>query len=61
MQDRFVPGSVKNIQESLQWLGLNIDEGPSVGGSHGPYMQVSHMSMSALSSTMGTGIWLCAT
>ena len=27
------------IYESLQWLGLNWDEGPQVGGNFGPYRQ----------------------
>jgi glutamyl-tRNA synthetase len=27
------------IYEGLQWLGLNWDEGPHVGGDYGPYLQ----------------------
>ena len=27
------------IYDSLNWLGLNWDEGPGVGGEHGPYLQ----------------------
>jgi glutamyl/glutaminyl-tRNA synthetase len=27
------------IYESLEWLGLNWDEGPKVGGDRGPYLQ----------------------
>jgi glutamyl-tRNA synthetase len=27
------------IYEGLQWLGLNWDEGPHVGGNFGPYLQ----------------------
>jgi len=27
------------IYDSLRWLGLNWDEGPLVGGDHGPYRQ----------------------
>ncbi len=27
------------LQEDLHWLGLNWDEGPGVGGKHGPYAQ----------------------
>ena len=27
------------IYDSLTWLGLNWDEGPKVGGTHGPYRQ----------------------
>ncbi|MGQ9747979.1 MAG: glutamate--tRNA ligase [Candidatus Caldatribacteriaceae bacterium] len=31
--------SVEVILESLEWLGLNWDEGPRVGGPYGPYFQ----------------------
>ena len=27
------------IYDSLKWLGMNWDEGPHVGGPHGPYLQ----------------------
>ena len=27
------------IYEGLEWLGLNWDEGPHVGGDFGPYLQ----------------------
>ena len=30
---------VTGILESLKWLGLDWDEGPGVGGPHGPYFQ----------------------
>lgn len=38
-QAREVEGSIDHIYESLQWLGLNPDEGPNEGGSFGPYKQ----------------------
>ncbi|HRG46086.1 MAG TPA: glutamate--tRNA ligase [Leptospiraceae bacterium] len=38
-QDRSTDSSMKIILESLKWLGLNWDEGPGVGGPHGPYKQ----------------------
>ena len=38
-RERYVPGSVEQIMESLRWLGLQWDEGPEVGGPHGPYLQ----------------------
>lgn len=38
-QAREVKGSANHIQESLAWLGLDWDEGPSEDGSHGPYFQ----------------------
>ena len=36
---RFVPGAEDYIIESLNWLGIKIDEGVGVGGSHAPYRQ----------------------
>ena len=36
---RFVPGAEAYIQEALQWLGIEIDEGVGPGGPHGPYRQ----------------------
>lgn len=38
---RFVPGAEEYIVESLQWLGIGIDEGigASTGGKHAPYRQ----------------------
>lgn len=38
-RERLVPGSADRIMEALSWLGLNCDEGPSVGGANGPYVQ----------------------
>ena len=36
---RFVPRAEAYIIESLNWLGIKIDEGVGVGGSHAPYRQ----------------------
>src|ERR687894_34464 len=30
---------VTGILDGLRWLGLDWDEGPAVGGPHGPYFQ----------------------
>ena len=38
-QSRYVEGSVENIYEGLRWLGIEWDEGPDIGGPHGPYVQ----------------------
>lgn len=38
-QQRYTEGSEEAILESLRWLGLAWDEGPDVGGEHGPYRQ----------------------
>ena len=36
---RLKEDSVSQILTSLKWLGINWDEGPEVGGEHGPYYQ----------------------
>lgn len=38
-QSRFVAGATELIMETLEWLGLNWDEGVEKGGAHGPYYQ----------------------
>jgi glutamyl-tRNA synthetase len=38
-QKREVAGGTQNIKETLQWIGLQWDEGPDVGGPFGPYIQ----------------------
>jgi glutamyl-tRNA synthetase len=42
-QARSTPESEQAILESLRWLGLQWDEGPDVGGPHGPYRQSERM------------------
>ena len=37
--NRFVPGAEEYINESLKWLGIEIDEGVREGGPFGPYKQ----------------------
>lgn len=36
---RLVPGAVEDLMEGLRWLGIEPDEGPGLGGDHGPYVQ----------------------
>ncbi|HTD97158.1 MAG TPA: glutamate--tRNA ligase family protein, partial [Edaphobacter sp.] len=36
---RFVSTSEQMIFDTLRWLGLTWDEGPDLGGPHGPYRQ----------------------
>lgn len=38
-QARSTPESEQAILDSLRWLGLEWNEGPDVGGPHGPYRQ----------------------
>jgi glutamyl-tRNA synthetase len=44
-QNRFVEGALKEIYESLRWLGLQWDEGPEVGGDFGPYVQSQRLDL----------------
>jgi glutamyl-tRNA synthetase len=36
---RIVPGAESRIADDLEWLGLDWDEGPGIGGTRGPYRQ----------------------
>jgi glutamyl-tRNA synthetase len=36
---RYQPDAIPDLLEGMRWLGLWWDEGPEVGGSHGPYYQ----------------------
>jgi len=36
---RFVDGAIEEQISSLAWAGVTFDEGPHVGGNHGPYTQ----------------------
>ena len=38
-RNRLVPGATEGIFDILTWFGLTWDEGPDVGGDHGPYTQ----------------------
>ena len=38
-QARFVEGATDLILDTLEWLGLDWDEGPRKGGNYGPYVQ----------------------
>jgi glutamyl-tRNA synthetase len=42
---RKVEGSVEVILEGFKWLGLDIDEGPEVGGSYAPYYQSERLEL----------------
>ena len=39
--------SYEALVESMRWLGLDWDEGPEVGGGHGPYRQSERMEIYA--------------
>ncbi len=38
-QKRYDPTALNTLMEALRWAGLQWDEGPEVGGQHGPYFQ----------------------
>jgi glutamyl-tRNA synthetase len=46
-QTRSTSESEQKILDSLHWLGLEWDEGPDVGGPHGPYRQSERKGMYA--------------
>ena len=38
-RNRYVEGAVENLIKTLNWIGLNYDEGPDLQGDYGPYLQ----------------------
>ncbi|MFO7525540.1 MAG: glutamate--tRNA ligase [Ignavibacteriaceae bacterium] len=38
-RNRFVEDAVENLITTLNWIGLNYDEGPDSEGEYGPYLQ----------------------
>ncbi|MCK5458030.1 MAG: glutamate--tRNA ligase, partial [Melioribacteraceae bacterium] len=38
-RNRFVEGAVENLIETMNWVGLDYDEGPDKDGNVGPYFQ----------------------
>ncbi len=43
--ERSTAASEAGILEDLRWLGLDWDEGPDVGGGHGPYRQSERLDL----------------
>lgn len=41
---RVKPWATAQAMEDLQWLGLDWDEGPDLGGPHAPYVQTARLS-----------------
>lgn len=50
-RERSTQESVAAIFEGLHWLGLRWDEGPDVGGAHGPYFQSERLAGYAAAAT----------
>lgn len=44
-QTRYVPGAEDYIREALKWCGIELDEGPGIGGDYGPYRQSERKSI----------------
>lgn len=42
---RTAEGAVEFLIEGMQWLGMDIDEGPGIGGPYGPYYQTSRKAL----------------
>ncbi|MEA5032681.1 MAG: glutamate--tRNA ligase [Sphaerochaeta sp.] len=38
-QERSTPEALQDLYDTLEWLGVEWDEGPLVGGDYGPYVQ----------------------
>ncbi len=36
---RNTPTAMRQVLDDLRWLGIDWDEGPEIGGPHGPYLQ----------------------
>lgn len=56
-QDRHVEEALAPILAAFRWLGLNWDEGPEVGGPHGPYYQSQrgHLYTAAIEKLLAEG------
>jgi len=46
-RERSTDESIQIVLDSMQWLGLDWDEGPEVGGNHGPYVQSARLDIYA--------------
>jgi glutamyl-tRNA synthetase len=44
-RERSTDASRQVILDSLKWLGIDWDEGPEVGGEHGPYTQMERLGL----------------
>ncbi len=42
---RYVPGATEKLIDTLNWAGLDYDEGPAKGGSYGPYVQSERLAI----------------
>ena len=42
---RTVEGSIESLIQGFEWLGMDVDEGPGIGGPYGPYYQLQRKSL----------------
>lgn len=42
---RIKPWATQQAMDDLRWLGIEWDEGPDVGGPHGPYIQTQRLDL----------------
>ena len=42
-QKREVKGAVESLTDILNWVGLEFDEGPGIGGEFAPYIQTERL------------------
>lgn len=42
-QKREVPGAVESLVKILKWIGVEFDEGHTIGGKFGPYIQMERL------------------
>jgi glutamyl-tRNA synthetase len=42
---RYFTDAQQDIYDTFQWLGFHWDEGPDVGGAHGPYLQSERLGL----------------
>lgn len=44
-RERYIEGAVENLIKTLQWAGLEYDEGPDIDGPHCPYIQSQRLEL----------------
>ena len=44
-QKRYSPTAEQELIEGLHWMGMDYDEGPDIGGPHGPYRQTERRAL----------------
>jgi glutamyl/glutaminyl-tRNA synthetase len=44
-RSRYLEGAVDNLIDTLNWVGLDYDEGPGKDGNYGPYQQSERLNI----------------